>query len=147
MLRKWEQCDNERITYLEKICFSDPWNFDMVCETANHTNFYGVVCEEGGKVVGYAGAIFVFDSADIALVAVDPDYRRRGIAFDMLKKLESELFEKGVENLFLEVRVSNLSAQSLYLKFGFNPIGKREKYYENAEDAIVMLKVLKGDKT
>ena len=67
MLCKWEQGDNERITYLEKICFSDPWTFDMVCETANHPNFYGVVCEEGDKVVGYAGAIFVFDSACSAL--------------------------------------------------------------------------------
>ncbi len=142
MLRNWKQSDNERIAHLEKICFSDAWTFDMVCETANHPNFHGVVCEEGGEVIGYAGAIFVFDSADVALIAVEPAFRRRGIAFDMLKKLESELIRKGVINLFLEVRKSNTNAQNLYLKFGFVPIGERKKYYENTEDAIVMFKGL-----
>ena len=49
---------------------------------------------------------------------------------------------KKITQIFLEVRVSNESAKALYLKLGFKPVGIRKNYYENSEDAIVMLKVL-----
>lgn len=142
MIRDWKSSDNGAIAELEKKCFSYPWNYDMVCETQVQNNFCGVVAVIGEKVVGYAGAIFAMDIADIALVAVDPDFRRQKIAESAVKALIDKLIEKEIEKIFLEVRVSNLPARSLYKKVGFQEIGIRKNYYEDAEDAIVMALVV-----
>ena len=73
---------------LEKECFEYPWSHEMVEETAGLSNFCGVVAlNESGEVFGYAGAICAFDSADIALVAVEKEYRRQGAGYSMLKVL------------------------------------------------------------
>lgn len=96
--------------------------------------------ENSGGIAGYAGAIFACDEADIALVAVKPENRRKGIARAMLKKLFEELIARGINKIYLEVRISNTNARSLYDSLGFLPVGIRKNYYENAEDAIVMVK-------
>ena len=58
----------------------------------------------------------------------------------MINRLIEGLLVKNVNELFLEVRVSNTPARSLYKKMGFEEVGVRKKYYEDTEDAIVMLK-------
>ena len=75
-------------------------------------------------------------------MATSVKFRRKGIAQSVINRLIDELLEKKVENIFLEVRVSNYGARALYEKLGFKEIGIRKNYYENAEDAIVMKKVL-----
>ena len=46
---------------------------------------------------------------------------------------------EGAQSSFLEVRASNLAAQDLYRKFGFEESGVRRRYYrDNDEDAILM---------
>ena len=139
----WDGAHNTRIAELEKECFEYPWSHEMVEETAGLSNFCGVVAlNESGEVFGYAGAICAFDSADIALVAVEKEYRRQGAGYSMLKVLLKKLEKIGVIAVFLEVRVSNESAKKLYKKAGFSPVGIRKKYYENGEDALVMVREL-----
>ena len=142
LIREWKSGDNIAVAELEQKCFSYPWNYEMVCETQNQNNFCGLVSVVDEQVVGYAGAIFAFDIADIALVAVAPEYRRQKIAESVVKALIDELIDKKVEKIFLEVRVSNAPARSLYTKVGFKEIGVRKNYYEDAEDAIVMALVV-----
>ena len=74
LIKNWTTEFNEEVYRLEQICFEYPWNKDMVEETASGDNFSGVVAVEDDKTVGYAGAVFALDVADIALVAVAPDY-------------------------------------------------------------------------
>ena len=145
LIREWKNSDNYTIAELEKKCFSYPWNYDMVCETQKLNNFCGVVAVINERIVGYAGAIFALEGADIALVAVDPEFRRQKIAESTVKALIDELIQKGIETIFLEVRVSNQPARSLYTKIGFKEIGIRKNYYEDAEDAIVMTLVIRSD--
>ncbi len=140
LIRNWESKDNQAVTNLEQICFAFPWNYEMVCETQSQSSFLGLVAESNGDVVGYVGAIYCFNQADIALVAVDPKLRRQGIAQLLINQLIEGLLVKNVNELFLEVRVSNTPARSLYNKMGFEEVGVRKKYYEDTEDAIVMLK-------
>lgn len=146
VIRNWERSDNEKIAQLEQVCFTFPWNYDMVCETQSQNNFCGVVAEVNGVVVGYAGAIFASEMADIALVAVAPEFRRQNIAESVVKALIDKLILNGVEKIFLEVRFSNTPAKALYKKVGFEEIGIRKNYYEDAEDAIVMLLVTGGER-
>jgi ribosomal-protein-alanine N-acetyltransferase len=69
-------------------------------------------------------------------VAVDPAYRRRGIA----SRLMHDLFERADRDrpFTLEVRVSNAGAIALYERYGFKHSGIRPRYYNNAEDALIM---------
>lgn len=136
-IRGWSGDDLNDITALEKICFSDPWNREMLADCFCRPDFVGFLCEEDEKIIGYVGALYSFDESDVALVAVNPDYRRRGIAEKLMKTLFNSLAEKGVKKAFLEVRVSNFAAQNLYKKLGFSVIGQRKNYYVT-EDALVM---------
>lgn len=145
LIRDWKFEDNKKIAQLEKVCFEFPWSYDMVCETTQVDNFCGMVAEQNGEVIGYAGAIYCLDQADIALVATDPAFRRKGVAQTVINRLIEALLQKGVTVVYLEVRVSNDGAKALYEKLGFIAVGKRKNYYKNSEDAIVMAKVIKFD--
>ena len=76
---------------------------------------------------------------EILNLAVDPAWRRRGVA---RKLLEAELSRPKTQ-WFLEVRESNAVARQFYESLGFRPIGRRENYYRSLgegspEGAIVM---------
>ena len=74
----------------------------------------------------------------ITNLAVDPDFRRLGIAKYMLAKSLDRMEILGGRKVFLEVRTSNIAAQRLYRQFGFYINNIREKYYsDNDEDAYV----------
>ena len=140
LIRKWEAKDDFQIAQLERRCFAFPWSYEMVCETSRQENFFGVVSEKNGEIIGYAGAIFCLDQADIALVATNPDFRRQGIAEAVVNRLIEQLIQIGITTVYLEVRVTNVGARALYEKIGFKIVGIRKNYYEDAEDAIVMAK-------
>ena len=59
-----------------------------------------------------------------------------------MKEYLEKAKELGAEKCFLEVRVSNLPALTLYRKFGFEDLSIRAKYYADGEDALVMVKKL-----
>ena len=72
-------------------------------------------------------------------LAVAPEFRRRGIGGALLDAGLSALQRRRVEEVFLEVRESNHSAQALYLAYGFRAVGQRAAYYRNPrEDALVL---------
>jgi ribosomal-protein-alanine N-acetyltransferase len=72
-------------------------------------------------------------------LAVAPSFRRRGVARALLGASLGHLRKRRVEEVFLEVRESNQSAQALYLSSGFRPVGQRTAYYRNPkEDALVL---------
>ena len=125
---------------MEEKYFPDPWNFKMLAGTFLLDNFVGLVEEREGKVVGYIGSTYCIDEAEITLVAVDEDYRRRKIATTLFDELFRILKEKGVERVLLEVRRSNYSAQKCYVKAGFSVLSVREGYYPDKEDALIMEK-------
>lgn len=142
-LRPWKYGDILRISELEKECFPDePWSFQMLASSFGSESFYGIVAEDGGEVVGYGGITVTFDSADIANVAVTEAFRHSGVGSSVLDELLSIAKSKGAEKVFLEVRVSNSPAMSMYLKHGFKGVYARTRYYSNGEDCIVMTKEL-----
>ncbi len=72
-------------------------------------------------------------------IAVHPQYRRQGIGSTLLKELMRRLIENGCTQIRLEVRASNLAAQKMYDKFGFQSVEIIPGFYENKEDAIVLV--------
>jgi [ribosomal protein S18]-alanine N-acetyltransferase len=97
------------------------------------------VAEEGTHIIGYACAWFVQDEGQIVNVAVLPQYRRYGVGKALIQYLIQEARIRGVRTLSLEVRKSNHAAVELYKAFGFQVVTVRKRYYENDEDALLMV--------
>ena len=131
------------VARLEEICFHDPWSLNAITSEASNPLSAWIVALEGERVVGYVGSQSVIDQADMMNIAVDPDYRRRGIAEQLVGELEARLRDRDVKELLLEVRVSHEPARKLYEKLGFAVVGRRPGYYSRPkEDALIMRKEL-----
>lgn len=132
-----------QIAALEKLCFSDPWSENSVCSELSNPLSLWLVAEEDGRVIGYVGSQSVPPEADVMNLAVAPDHRKKGVGRKLMMQLISELHSRGITALFLEVRVGNLPARSLYQSLGFVEVGRRPKYYVNpTEDALILRKEL-----
>ena len=130
-----------QIAALEKLCFSDPWSENSVASELNNPLSLWLVALDGETVAGYVGSQSVLDGADMMNIAVHPDYRRQGVARELVAELTDALAEKGVKILALEVRQSNAPAIALYEQLGFQQVGLRPNYYRNPrENALIMRK-------
>ena len=128
-----------QIAQLEAQCFSDPWSEKSVASELENPLSLWLVAEENGQVWGYVGSQTVLDESDMMNVAVDPGFRRQGIARTLIETLIAELSKMGSRCLRLEVRVSNENARALYARMGFQQLGLRKNYYHNPkEDALIL---------
>ena len=108
------------------------------------------VAEAGGKIVGYVmcrverGSLYTRfkpwgRQGHIISIAVSPEMRRKGIGTALMKAAIKSLREEyNVDEIYLEVRVSNNPAISLYKKLGFKVVKTIRGYYRDGEDAYVM---------
>ena len=143
IIRTWKYADILRISELEKECFPDePWSFQLLVSSFECDVFRGVLAEDGGEIVGYGSITLTCDTADIANIAVTEAFRHSGVGSSILSELLAVAKSQGAKKVFLEVRVSNSAAMSLYLKNGFKGVYARTRYYSNGEDCIVMAKEL-----
>ena len=125
------------VAAIEKRCFSNPWNETAInAELENHCSEIYIALVDG-TAAGYANIYTVLDEMDIVRVAVLPEYRRQGIAAEILKTVLAE--KQGT--VYLDVRESNHPAISLYKSLGFVDTGVRKNYYTNpTENAILMMR-------
>jgi ribosomal-protein-alanine N-acetyltransferase len=108
-------------------------------ELADTRYRYYVVAEVDGTLVGWAGVMVIGDEAQILTVGVVPSMRRNGVARALVDELISEAKRRGATEAFLEVRVDNDAARTLYEGQGFAEIGIRRGYYDGGRvDAVVM---------
>jgi ribosomal-protein-alanine N-acetyltransferase len=121
--------------------FKKPWTKDMFLSSASNENAHFKVAFENGKTAGFCIYWTLCGETEILNIAVDPQLRRRSIAASMLKYIENDAKNENSRAVFLEVRRSNKAAINLYLKFEFEKIGVREKYYSD-EDAIILRKII-----
>ena len=113
---------------------------DIKCRLAGLTPSAVVVVAEGenGTVLGYAGLQTVLDEGYINNVAVDPRFRRQGVAGQLVEAF-LRFGAARLAFLTLEVRASNAPAIALYEKYGFAQAGRRRDYYDDPrEDALLM---------
>ena len=128
-----------QIAQLEAQCFSDPWSEKSIASELENPLSLWLVAEENGQVYGYVGSQTVLDESDMMNVAVDPGFRRQGVARTLIETLIAELSKMGSRCLRLEVRVSNENARALYARMGFQQLGLRKNYYHNPkEDALIL---------
>ncbi len=134
-------CHVPAIAKLEKQCFSDPWPEAAITPELTNPLSYWLVAMDGEVLAGYIGSQSVCGEADMMNVAVASEYRRQGIARQLIEGLVAALKLRDVHSLALEVRASNAPAIALYAKLDFRQVGRRPNYYRNPkEDALILRK-------
>lgn len=137
-IRQMNTADLEQVMLIEKTSFPNPWSRNsFITELKSNPLAHYLVAQEGDKMLGYAGIWVIFTEAHIATVAVDPRYRRQGVATALISALFEEARCRGATKITLEVRPSNTGARRLYERFGFIVRGRRKNYYPG-EDALIM---------
>lgn len=140
-LEKMTSAHIDGVCKIEEACFAHPWSRQSVeSELANENSVF-IVAVEGEKVIGYIGMSVVIDEGYIFNVAVDADFRRKGVGTALINELVTYGKKNDLCFITLEVRESNQAAISLYSDFGFIKVGERKNYYSDpAENAILMTK-------
>ena len=141
-----ELCHIPQLEALERCCFSMPWTAEQLKSQLKDPQHEFIAAVSGdGRVLGYVGMMYVLDEGYISNVAVDPDYRRQGIADALIDRLVGLCRMHGLSFVTREVRAGNEPAIALYRKHGFDPVGLRKNYYDRPkEDAVLMTKYLES---
>lgn len=138
-IRPMRQEDVPAVMVIERECFTVPWRESAyITELSNRSAYYIAACIDG-EIVGYGGMWVIMDEAHITTLGVAKKYRGRKIGEQVLIALLEEAMRHKARRATLEVRESNIVAQNLYRKYGFQPAAIRRGYYtDNHENAIVM---------
>ncbi len=137
-LRKMNRSDLAQVVAIEKACGDFPWSEDIFRDCLN-TRYDCWVCELADDVLGYGIMSMAVGEAHILNLCVSPTEQKQGIGRKLLEHLIG-IASREAEQMFLEVRLSNTRAITLYDSIGFNEIGVRKGYYEAAngrEDALM----------
>jgi ribosomal-protein-alanine acetyltransferase len=94
--------------------------------------------KQGEVVVAFCEVLRGVDEAEILNIETLPSHRRQGLAQSLLLEALAWARANGRASIWLEVRDSNIGAQALYAKLGFEPISTRSRYYADGSDAFVM---------
>lgn len=139
IVRRMNEIDIDGVLLVEEQCFTTPWSrAGFVAEMKNELSYY-LVMIESGKIIGYAGMWIIVDEAHVTNVAILSEYRGRRLGERLMGELIQHAKARGAVSMTLEVRTTNITAQSLYEKFGFTSRGVRRNYYtDNQEDALIM---------
>ncbi len=148
LIRKPTMEDVHQIVHINRVCLPENYSLQYFISIIQKYKEFSVVAEVDHKVVGYVltriermtkGLVpFSAKRGHVISVAVLPDYRGRGIGAQMMRKVIDKLKEENMEEVILEVRVSNTIARSLYFKLGFHDEDILRRYYLDGEDAALM---------
>ena len=132
IVRPMQAMDIDRVYELEKTCFRTPWSRDSLAGELKNKIAHYLVLERDGRVVAY-------EEAHITNVAVDPAFRRQGIAKRVMLCMmrTARLFD--ATEMTLEVRENNFGAQALYARLDFEKAGVRKGYYTDTGEAAYIM--------
>ncbi len=139
-IREMKESDLEEVLAIERVSFADPWSRRLFKETLQFPHSVNFVLQgAAGAVLGYINFYLIGEEGHLLNLAIHPNWRKKGLAAQLLDHAIGFLKLKHAAHFFLEVRESNRDAILLYSKFGFQQIGRRKRYYvETNEDALVM---------
>ena len=147
-IRPAEGFDLPVLTELHAACFTAPWDQPWTersfAEVLQMPGAGARIAALGSEPVGFAVARLAADEAELLLIGIHPAHRRAGHGRVLLDYMVEALRVAGAAQLFLEVAENNRPAAGFYRAAGFEPVGRRPKYYQN-EDALLLKKALKAN--
>lgn len=119
---------------LENAVFSSPRSLSEVKADAENPRVVFLAAFCGTAFAGYGAFGYVLDEGYIGNIAVAPEFRRRGVAREILKEFDRQAKTLGLRFLTLEVRAKNAAAITLYEKYGYVKKGLRKGFYIKPDD-------------
>ena len=132
--------DIDAVYQLESVCHTHPWSRKLFLSNFGQRYFSHLLLENA-QVIGYFVASSVAGEVTLMNIAIAPARQGCGYGRVLLQFLLDYAHQKGEQEVWLEVRASNLSALALYDKLGFVEVDRRKNYYPCAkgrEDALIM---------
>lgn len=139
-LRRMTAADLAEVFRIEQCSHPTPWPMKGLQESLQQHHAY-VLISPAGELAGFAFVQRILDEAHLLDIAIDPARRGQGLGRELLRRLMDEELADGISIWFLEVRVSNHAAISLYQSLGYNELSIRRNYYDapdGKEDALLM---------
>ena len=137
--------DIDAILPLENELYHRPWqkkDYEYELNDNPFANYLKLIDKDSNEIMGFIGFWIKFEQAEITKVSIAKKYQGYKLSKLLMADAENRIRIAECENITLEVRVSNVVAINLYKSCGFNIVATRKKYYENGEDAYLMLKEL-----
>lgn len=122
--------------------FDEFWTPNILKSELESPNSKYIIAKENENIVGFAGIIILIDDTEITNIVTKKTERKRGIGTLLLDKLIEMTKKENRDKISLEVNENNIEAKNLYIKNGFEMVGRRKKYYNGIDDAIIMTKFL-----
>ena len=140
------------VTQIENSSFDEPYPYRLFVALLNDfPGGFRVAISESGIIIGYC-ILSYFNkrgSMMISSIAVDPDFRKEGAGFELLKDAiriaKSVSSSDAIYKIELQVATSNTAALSLYKKFGFRFVREMQDYYGLGKDAMQLELRLDGE--
>ena len=137
--------DIDAILPLENELYHKPWlkkDYEYELKDNPFAIYLKMVNKDNNEIMGYIGFWIKFEQAEITKVSIAKKYQGYKLSKLLMADAERRMRLAECENSTLEVRVSNTVAINLYKSFGYEIVTTRKRYYENGEDAYLMLKEL-----
>jgi len=146
-IRPFRMSDLEAVMRIERASFGDDaYDRKLFAELFEECGRLFLVAPVGADIRAYMVTATSIRRetrvAELVSVAVGPRWRGRGIASALMRGTLRRLRLRGVRRVTLAVRATNWRAQALYARYGFTRLRKVRGYYEDGEDALVLVKRL-----
>jgi ribosomal-protein-alanine N-acetyltransferase len=140
-MRAVQPGDVRALAKAEIVCFEDPWPEPyFASELFAPARFQRVLVDPAGSLAAYLFTAWQYLDLHILKVATLPGFRRRGFGRRLMSVAEEHAREMAGETLTLEVRPNNPAAIGMYESMGYEHVGRRDGYYNDGSDALVMTK-------
>ena len=140
LVREAGSRDLDDVAALEARAFPVPWKrayFES--EIGAPFRFNRVARDGRGSLAGYVFCSWAGGEIHVNKIATAERWRRHGVALRLMDEVLGLGARVGTEEIYLEVRPSNVPARRFYENLGFSVAGRRVAYYLDGEDAIVMV--------
>lgn len=143
-IRRARQADLPGICAIEHELFPDPWDESAFRDALFFYPGLFFVAENGNGIIGFVSA-GMEDTGEaiyghIMNIAVKMSSQRQRAGGKLLQRIEFECMVLGAEAVQLEIHVSNHEAQYFYQKFEYTQVFMLDSYYNNGEDAVLMMR-------
>ena len=119
-----------------------PWSMQSLQECYNE-QYLNLKLTLNEEIIGFCISQQILDEATLFNIAIKPNFQGLGYGKHLLENLIQQLKQKKCKSIWLEVRESNIAAQTLYQKLGFKTVSIRKEYYRTLnnqrENAVIMV--------
>ena len=140
-LRPMTADDIPGVMQVERKAYEFPWT-DNIFRDCLKVGYYCCVLEDASGIIGHGVMSAAVGECHLLNICIHPDHQRQGYGERLVDYLLNVAYHAKARIAYLEVRMSNIAAKSLYLKRGFREVGVRKNYYPgygDREDALILV--------